>query len=161
MRKLLGLWLLTLVAGAAPAWKEFRSTEGAFRGVFPGAPRVSHSQTSTPLGAVDTKVYASTSPKGSYAVAVTELPGAAVKFASDKVINDARAEILKDARAVELSWTEVNGGRELAYQSAQWRGWCQFFLVGNRLYVLDARMKPGLSRTAWVLPFFARFSPQL
>lgn len=159
IRSLMWLWLLSTLAWAAPTWKDFRSSEGTFRGVFPAAPKASQSQTNTPLGQVATRVYSSSNSKGNYAIACTELPGAAVKFAADKVISDAKAAVLKDANATEINWSDVNGGHELSYRSAQGLGWCQIFLVGNRLYVLDARMRPGTSRTDWVLPFFARFSP--
>ncbi|MBX3169459.1 MAG: hypothetical protein KF760_18810 [Candidatus Eremiobacteraeota bacterium] len=153
----LSVWALGL---AAPAWKPFSSPQGHFSAVFPGAPKASSSQTDSPIGAVVTQVFTSTVAVGSYSVACTELPGAAVRFASDQIISDTRQGILQDAGAQQQSWAPLNGGYELAYRSPQKQGWSQIFLVGNRLYVLDARLKPGIDKRQWVTPFFAKFSAQ-
>lgn len=153
----MALWAVAL---AAPAWKPFRSLPAHFSGVFPSAPRVTQSQTDSPIGAVTTQIFTSTAKVGSYSVAYTELPGAAVRFAADKVVSDARDGILQDAGAQQQSWSQVNGGYELAYRAPKQQGWSQIFLVGNRLYVLDARLKPGTDKGQWVMPFFAKFASQ-
>lgn len=159
MRRIV-FWLLWAgLAVAAPPWKPFRSFEGGFSIVFPGNPKASQSQTNTPLGAVTTKVFSASSGPAAYAVAFTELPGAAVKFAAAQVVSDAREGVLKDAGAEQTAWTELpKGGHELAYQSARYQGWCQFFLIGNRLYVVDARLKKGASRIQYADPFLCKFS---
>ncbi len=145
---------------AAPAWKSFQSVPAHFTGVFPAPPKPTQSQTDSPIGAVITQIYTSTVAVGSYSVAYTELPGAAVRFAGDRVLTDARDGILQDAGAQQQSWTAVNGGYELAYRSPKRQGWSQIFLVGNRLYVLDARLKPGTDKRQWVMPFFSKFASQ-
>ena len=152
--------LLGALAVAAPAWRPFQSTPAHFSTVFPGAPKASSSQTDSPIGAVTTLIYTSTVSWGSYSVAYTELPGAAVRFASDKVVNDAREGILQDAGAQQQSWVPIPGGNELSYRTPQKQGWSQIVLVGNRLYVLDARVKVGTDKGQWVGPFFAKFASQ-
>lgn len=152
------LLLLPLVARAAPSWKPYTNPEQTFSVNFPGKPRVTRTQTSSPLGRVETVVYSSAHARGNCSVACTQLPAAAVQFASGQVMSDAKAGLLQDAGARELSWVDLaNGGKELAYQNPTQQGWCQFYLVGNRLYVLDARMKPKTDRNQWVVPFFASF----
>ena len=152
-------YLLALVlsgwALAAPGWKPFSSARAHFSGVFPAVPKATQSQTDSPIGAVTTLIFSS----GGYSVAYTELPGAAVRFAADKVVSDARDAILQDAGAQQQSWIPVNGGNELAYRSAKNQGWSQIFLVGNRLYVLDARVKLGMDQGR-VMPFCAKFASQ-
>jgi len=160
MRTLILVLSVVAAALAAPAWKPFRSAQAHFSGVFPSAPKASQSQTDSPIGAVTTQIFTSQAPVGSYSVAYTELPGAAVRFASDKVVSDAREGILQDAGAQQQSWTPINGGYELGYASPKKQGWSQIFLVGNRLYILDARVKPGTDKGRWVLPFFAKFASQ-
>ena len=155
MRTFILFLVLTGVVLAAPGWKPFTSAQAHFSGVFPGAPRATQSQTDSPIGAVTTLIFSS----GGYSVAYTELPGAAVRFAADKVVNDARAGILQDAGAQQQSWTPINGGHELAYRSVKNQGWSQIYLVGNRLYVLDARVKLGTDKGR-VMPFFAKFASQ-
>lgn len=160
MRTFILVLFLGAVALAAPPWKPFTSVQAHFSGVFPGPPKVTRSQTESPIGAVVTQIFTASAAMGSYSVAYTELPGAAVRFASDKIISDTRAGILQDAGAQQQSWTSVNGGYELAYRAPKKQGWSQIFLVGNRLYVLDARVKPGTDKGQWVTPFFAKFSAQ-
>jgi len=143
---------------AAPLWKPFNSAQAHFSTVFPSAPKASRSQTDSPIGAVTTQIYTSSVAWGSYSVAYTELPGVAVRFASEQVLNDARERILQDAGAQQQSWVPVTGGNGLSYRSPQKQGWSQIFLVGNRLYVLDARVKVGTDKEEWVLPFFAKFA---
>ena len=152
--------LLSALAAAAPVWKAFKSGPAHFVTVFPSIPQARSSQTDSPIGAVTTEIYTSTVAWGSYSVAYTELPGAAVRFAPDKVIQDAREGILQDAGAQQQSWVPINGGNELTYRAGPKQGWSQIFLVGNRLYVLDARVKVGTDRGRWVLPFFAKFASQ-
>ena len=155
---ILVLVLLSSVALAAPAWKVFQSPQGRFSAVFPAPPKVTQSTTDSPIGAVVTQIYTSSASSGSYSVATTELPGAAVRFASDKVVSDARDGILQDAGAQQQSWTQIEGGWELAYRSPKKQGWSQIYLVGNRLFVLDVRVKPGTDKRQWVTPFFAKFA---
>lgn len=151
--------MLGALALAAPVWKPYNYPPARFSTVFPGPPKISTSQTDSPIGSVTTLVYTSTTSLGSFSVACTELPGAAVRFASDKVVSDARDGILQDAGAQQLSWSPLNGGYELAYRAPKKLGWSQIFLVSNRLYVLDARVKNGTSR-GQILPFFAKFAAQ-
>ncbi len=160
MRTLILVLALCGVVLAAPAWKPYTSQQAHFSGVFPGPPKATSSQTDSPIGSVVTQIYTSTTAVGSFSVAYTELPGAAVRFASDKVLNDTREGILQDAGARQQSWAPLNGGYELAYRSPKKQGWSQIFLVGNRLYVLDARVNPGTDRRQWVNPFFGKFSAQ-
>ena len=160
MGKWLLLWLLTAGVWAQPAWKAFRSPGSGFSGVFPFAPKASQRQTETPLGAVTTRIYSSSAGAASYAVAVTDLPGAAVKFASDRVIADAKEGVLKDAQARQIGWTEIAQGHELTYRSAQNQGWCRILLIDQRLYVVDARVSKGAAKKQWVDPFLSRFVPR-
>lgn len=151
---LLGAWAL-----AAPAWKTYNNPQARFSTVFPSVPKPSTSQTDSPIGAVTTQIFTSSVPLGSFSVACTELPGAAVRFASEKVVTDARDGILQDAGAQQVSWSPLNGGYELVYRAPKRQGWSQIFLVSNRLYVLDARVKLGTDK-AQVVQFFAKFTPQ-
>lgn len=161
LRIVTGLLVLVSLAWGAPVWKSFHCPQGGFVGVLPAAPKPSQSETDTPLGKVTTQIFTSSNQAGTYSIAFTDLPGAAVKFASDKVINDARAGLLKDANARETNWANLaDGGHELIYQSARADGWCHFHLIGSRLYVLDARMKSRTDRALWVNPFFAKFHAQ-
>lgn len=152
--------LLGAAAAAAPVWRPFSSPQAQFSAVFPSAPKASSSQTDSPIGAVTTQIYTSSVAWGSYSVAYTELPGAAVRFASDRVVQDAREAILQDAGAQQQSWVPVARGNELSYRTPKKQGWSQILLVGNRLYVLDVRVKVGIDKGQWVAPFFAKFSPQ-
>ncbi|MBS2036547.1 hypothetical protein JST97_16260 [bacterium] len=159
MRTFILALLLVWSALAAPAWKPYSFPSAHYTTVFPAPPKISTSQTDSPIGAVTTVVYTSTFASGSFSVAYTELPGAAVRFASDRIVTDARDGILQDAGAQQVSWTPLNGGYELAYRSPRRQGWSQIFLVSNRLYVLDARVKPGTGK-GQILPFFAKFAAQ-
>ncbi|MFN8609016.1 MAG: hypothetical protein U0931_15890 [Vulcanimicrobiota bacterium] len=159
MRTFILVLLMSALAVAALAWKPYNYPPAHFSTVFPGPPKISTSQTDSPIGAVTTTVYTSTVATGSFSVAYTELPGAAVRFASDRVVSDARDGILQDARAQQVSWNPLNGGYELAYRAPKKQGWSQIFLVSNRLYVLDARVKLGTDK-GQIIPFFAKFATQ-
>ena len=154
------LLLFVAIGAAAPLWRPFSSSPAHFSTVFPGPPKASSSQTESPIGSVTTQIYTSTVAWGSYSVAYTELPGAAVRFASEKVVQDARQGILDDAGARQQSWLPIAGGNELSYRAPKKQGWSQILLVGNRLYVLDVRVKPGTDKGQWVDPFFAKFASQ-
>lgn len=153
------LLLLTCLCVATPLWQAHTSPEGHFRGVFPDLPAASRFQNNSVLGTVTTTILSSSNQLGDYSIACTELPPLAARLARSRVISDAKREVLNDARATEKGWESINGGHQLTYQSPQREGWSQFFLVGNRLYVLDARLAVGSDRVSLVTPFFAQFSP--
>ncbi len=159
LRLFLSVMLVTSTVCADPIWKPHQSSEGAFQGVFPGPTAESQMTQDSLLGTVSTTILSSSNSLGDYSIACTELPAVAVRLSSRMVISDARKGVLQDAQATEKSWKPFPGGYQLNYRSAHREGWSQILLVGNRLYVLDARLQPGSDQGSLVKPFFAHFSP--
>jgi len=142
-------------AHAAPLWFTFRSPDGSFRIDFPAAPKRSQGLTRTPLGNVDTSIYSCTEKGRTFAVTCSgELPGAATKFSSSEMIENAKNKLVTEAGAREVSWN----GLELSYRYAKCQGLAKIFLVENRLFVLDAKSAPGQAGADWARPFFSSFS---
>lgn len=163
---MVGPWvLLSCLAQPAPPWKTFRPSDGAFQVALPASPKCSQGLTRTPLGQVTTSIYSCTDKRGTYTVISSEeLPGAAIKFSSNQMLEEARQKLLTQAGAEEVSWN----GQELSYRAAPnrqkksppFQGQARIFLAGNRLFVLDARGNPGQTTQAdWAKAFFSSFSP--
>lgn len=159
MWKFLLLLLFGNLALSSPDWKDYSNSEAHFSTVFPAQPQLSVTQTDSPIGAVTTQIFSCKAITGNFSVAYTELPEIAVSFASNTVYENARKGILQDAQADETSWTPLKHGYELAYHNSKQQGWSQILILGNNLYVLDARVDLSLAREQ-VKPFFEKFIAQ-
>ena len=159
MRTILMWTLLNLAAWCVPGWSAFQAPN--FSAQFPGAPELSQSQQDTLMGKVKTSVYSSTQEESTYTVASTEIPSAALLFASGQVVEDAKAALLADCSGQAIQWqaqSRYSGGRELSYRFPEGQGKAQFFLLGGRLYVLDFRNK-GTADWKTAAHFFDSFQP--
>jgi hypothetical protein len=159
MRTALIWCALVLSAWCVPGWSSLQTAN--FTAQFPNAPEQSQSQQDTLIGSVKTYLYSSTSEQACYSLASTEIPRAALLFASGSVVEDAKKALLADCSGQEVSWQEMrrySGGRELCYRYAEGQGKAQFFLISGRLYVLDMRTKSGTDLTSAHL-FFDSFQP--
>jgi hypothetical protein len=159
-------WLVVLLSAAwlgqaCPAkeapWVTVSPATAGFTVKMPAPPKLSRSNSKTPLGEVTTQLYTCSRPWGSYTLTYTDLPGMAVTFALDRVFEDARSEVLKDAQARQLSYTDSTQfeGKDLSYVNERIQGWTGFYLMGDRLYVADVRVKKGSPKQKYVDPFFA------
>jgi hypothetical protein len=143
-----------LVAGLAHAtpapaiedWRSFDSEIGRFRVDLPGTPGETQKERWFPVSNFVSRVYKVFVGEDIFGVNHTDIPGAALFFASEKkVFNSTRDGFLEDSNATEVSFTETDvvgrPGRELIYDipaqgdQPALHGRALMCFEGNRLYV--------------------------
>jgi hypothetical protein len=140
--------LLSPLVATANNWTEFRSPDG-FTVSLPGQPKMTTSDDGTPVGKVHTNVYFVHTGKADYTVAVTTIPGLAMFLGGGRVYSEARKQFLKTNTATEVSFGPSTFAghkcKELVYTNDSSEGRCEMFMVGHRLYCVDANHLRGSS----------------
>lgn len=152
-RALLFVLLLGLLAGPALGsqdWTPFRDGDGRFQVLVPQAPGHRTQVTDTPIGAITNHVFVARSAKGSFTISYSDLPavGIAFKGGAEGIYDEASSALLQGLSATPTGQKRVKQGgrnaREVAYEapgtpeSGPLQGRARMFLVGKRLYVVDA-----------------------
>lgn len=147
------LLLLGLLVGPAMAsqeWTPFRDGDGRFQVLVPQAPGHRTQVTETPIGAITNHVFMARSAKGSFTISYSDLPGVGIAFkgGAEGIFDEAATALLKGLGATAIGQKRVKHGgrnaRELTYEapgtpeSGPLQGRARMFLVGKRLYVVDA-----------------------
>ena len=157
---LLSALVLVLLA-AAPAsaqagWVPFTSKEARFSVEMPTQPKATTMTTSSFIGTVTNEIFTSWEGDEKYTVDHSQIPRFALDFAgADTVYAHASAALLKQTWSKQTSFTDVtvNGrqGKQLLYDTPpvpgkpEIKGIANLFLVGDRLYVIDAAVPAGES----------------
>jgi len=145
---LLTVLLLTATIGVAQAtdadWTEYAPEGGGFRILLPATPKVTTSDQGTIVGKIHEHLATAQTDSGTFSIEYQTLPAAAVSLGGkERILNDAKAGLLDDANAGELSWTPESmpnaTAMVLAYSGSGTKGGAKFVLVDDRLYVMDAR----------------------
>jgi hypothetical protein len=142
----------------APSWLSFKSEAGRFSVEMPRKPEQTQQQNKSLIGTITVHLFLSREPNGEYTVSYSDLPGFAVKFAGTNTIYDhAKGALLLETLGKEQRYEDVTlagkHGKFLLYdmpdpqRNVDLRGEAYFFLVGKRLYVIDANVPAGEIRT--------------
>lgn len=133
---------------AQAAWQRFTSEEGRFSVEMPAPPSVSQRKHDTIVGTIVENSFVVKTDDGSgYQVEYQDLPGIAVFFAGrGGIVRRALRVFLDKAKGVEETNEPVtidgHPGRRMKYTVAgKGSGVMVMFMVGNRLYVLNASGK--------------------
>lgn len=118
-----------------PAWETYVSAEGKFSVRFPGKPKLRVLHNDSFLGDIATHVFAAEAGEAKFSLAYSDLPRAAVTMASGRILEETRAELLKDVGGKQTSWTDAPAAKLLVYD----KGRALVALRDIRLYVVDGR----------------------
>jgi len=159
-RTLLSILALACLA-AAPAsaqdkWVPFTSKQARFSVEMPTQPKATTTTTSSFIGNVTNEIFTSWEGDEKFTVDHSQIPRFALDFAgADTVYDHASAALLKQTWSKQTSFTDVtvNGrpGKQLVYDTPpvpgkpELTGLANLFLVGDRLYVIDAAVPAGES----------------
>jgi len=166
-----GTWLLgwQAVEAKPAAWLKHQDKAGRFVASFPVKPTQKRQTDSSPVGEVVTVIVAAQQNGNSFAVTYSDLPKAATMFGIKEVFENTKNSLLEDAGGNALSWTDISQfgpGKELRYETTSASGVAQVYLVGQRLYVADAKIawtkksNPKKASDLELNNFFANFSIQ-
>lgn len=144
--------------GSQPSWQLFKSETGRFSVEMPATPVETTTHKKSFIGNITSHLFLSKNGNGEYAVAYSDLPGFAVKFASSNTVySHAKGALLLETLGKEQQYgnTTLNGmrGKHLVYDipdpqtGMDMRGESYLFLISNRLYVIDANLPIGHMRT--------------
>lgn len=138
------------VSGASPpAWTEFTSASEHLSVLMPETPRASEEHDESFIGDITTIVHTARDGVDTYTVDYTTLPSFAISFSGrDGIYEHAKNAVLKDTLSNAITYTDVTlsgvKGKRLVYDTPtkpnhpEMHGEARFFLVGHRLYTVDA-----------------------
>jgi hypothetical protein len=147
-----------LVCGSAAAgqekWVPFASKQARFSIEMPTTPKETSSTTSSFIGDVTNEIFTSWEGDEKFTVDHSQIPHFALHFAgADTIYDHASAALLKQTWSKQRSFDDitVNGhkGKQLTYDTptrdgkTEVTGLANLFLVGDRLYVIDAIVPVG------------------
>jgi hypothetical protein len=139
---------------AQQPWVSFASKEARFSVEMPTQPKESTMTTSSFIGNVTNEIFTSWEGDEKFTVDHSQIPRFALDFAgADTIYAHASAALLKQTWSKQLSLSDasVNGrqGKQLVYDTPavpgkpEVHGIANLFLVGDRLYVIDAIVPAG------------------
>jgi inorganic triphosphatase YgiF len=156
---LFALALACLAAAPASAqakWVSFRSKQARFSVEMPTQPKATTTKTTSFIGTITDEIFTSGQGDERFTVDHSQIPRFALDFAgADTIYDHASAALLKQTWSKQLSFADVtvNGrqGKQLVYDTPpvpgkpKIKGLANLFLVGDRLYVVDAAVPAGES----------------
>jgi len=156
--------------GGESSWRLFKSEPGRFSVEMLGTPQQTETQTKSFVGTITHHIFLLKDSTGEYTVSYSDLPGFAVKFTgSNTIYSHAKGALLMETLGKEQRYqdTTLNGmhGKHLVYDlpdpqgSVDMRGEAYLFIIGTRLYVIDANVPQGRSQ-AGIRHFFSTFHTQ-
>ncbi len=151
------LYVSLFAAGSSHAeedWITFNSPEGKFSVEVPSQPKKSKTKVTSFIGTVTNHIYVIWSGNEKFTVDYSDLPGFAVAFAgANTIIDHAKGAMAKETLAKVQSFTDVTvgkyKGKKFVFDMPPMKGKpamhavAYFFLVGDRLYVIDAEVPKG------------------
>ena len=149
-------FLVATPAAAQARWISFTSKQARFSIDVPTQPKATTTMTSSFIGTVTDEIFTSTKGDEKFTVDHSQIPRFALDFAgADTIYDHASAALLKQTWSKQISFTDVtvNGrqGKQLVYDTPpvpgkpKIKGLANLFLVGDRLYVIDAAVPAGVS----------------
>ena len=145
--------------GKEPSWRLFKSQAGRFSVEMPGTPAEKETQRKSFIGTITSRLFLAKDQNGEYTVTYSDLPRFAVSFAGhNTVFSHAKGALLMETLGKEQSYEDATlnsiRGKRLVYDlpdpagtGTDMRGEAYFFLVARRLYVIDANVPLGRTRT--------------
>ena len=151
------LYVSLFAAGSSHAkedWITFNSPEGKFSVEVPSQPEKSKTEITSFIGTVTNHIFVIWSGNEKFTVDYSDLPGFAVAFAgANTIIDHAKGAMAKETLAKVQSFTDVTvgkyKGKKFVFDMPPMKGKpamhavAYFFLVGDRLYVIDAEVPKG------------------
>lgn len=137
-------------------WVPFASKQARFSIEMPTQPKATTTTTSSFIGTVTNEIFTSWEGDEKFTVDHSQIPRFALDFAgADTIYDHASAALLKQTWSKQTSFADVtvNGhqGKQLVYDTPpvpgkpEIKGLANLFLVGDRLYVIDAAVPAGES----------------
>lgn len=125
------------------SWKFFESESGRFSILMPGMPSFSSKESISPVGVIGEHLYCFENGVITVSASFTDLPGLAAIFGGWKrIYRESSRAFLDEVKGQEVSAKNIAldayQGKELIYQTEKEYGKARFFLIGKRLYVLQA-----------------------
>ncbi len=157
LRSVFALALLAAApASAQEKWVSFASEQARFSIDMPTQPKATTTTTSSFIGNVTNEMFTSWEGDEKFTVDHSQIPRFALDFAgADTIYDHASAALLKQTWSKQVSFGDVtvNGrqGKQLVYDTPpvpgkpEIKGLANLFLVGDRLYVIDAAVPAGES----------------
>src|SRR3990172_8679588 len=147
-------YLAAAPASAQEKWISFVSKQARFSIDMPTQPEATTTTTSSFSGNVTNEIFTSWEGDEKFTVDHSQIPRFALEFAgADTIYAHASAALLKQTWSKQLSLSDVsmNGrkGKQLVYDTPavpgkpEVHGIANLFLVGDRLYVIDAIVPAG------------------
>jgi hypothetical protein len=135
-------------------WVTFTSTATKFSVDMPTQPTASTTTTNSFIGTVTNEIFTSWEGHEKFTVDHSQIPSFALHFAgADTIYDHAQGALLKQTWSKPISFTDVtvNGhqGKQLVYDTPpvpgkpETAGMANFFLIADRLYVVDAVVPEG------------------
>ena len=145
------LWVSTT---AHADWVTFKSPEGKFSVEVPAPPKQHKTEAQSFIGTVTNHIFVIWDDNEKFTVDYSDLPGFAVDFAgADTIIDHAKGAMAKETLAKVISFEDVTvgkyTGKKFVFDMPPMKGKpamhavAYFFLVGDRLYVIDAEVPKG------------------
>ena len=146
--------LLAAPASAQQPWVTFSSKQARLSVEMPTQPKPSTTETDSFIGKVTNEIFTSWEGNEKFTVDHSQIPRFALDFAgADTIYGHASAALLKQTWSKQISFTDVtvngNRGKQLVYDTPpvpgkpEIKGLANLFLVGDRLYVIDAAVPAG------------------
>ena len=137
---------LAIAACGGPDWVEFRSVEGGFSVLMPARPLAKTHMIKTLMGDLPLRMQIVERGDWTFSVAWIDNPEKMLPAGVEKTLDDARdraavniqGKVLEDER-ISL---DQNSGREIVIEDAtgELLLWMRLFVVGQRLYMVEAAM---------------------
>ena len=139
---------------AAGSWQPFHSEEGRFSILMPETPKMTQTKQHSVIGTVTNQIFTVWNGHEKFTVDYSDLPHFGVEFAAANTIYDhTKGALLKQTLSKMRSYDDVtlNGlkGKRLVYDTPprqghpKMTGEAHFFLIGDRLYVVDSTVPIG------------------
>jgi hypothetical protein len=148
-----------LQAASGPAHAEdrgirFESEEARFSGEMPKEPRQTLKTTDSFVGEVTNYLFTAVDGERHFTVDYSRIPALAIDFAgADTIYDEAKSALMKQSWSRVISFTDIttggHAGKRLVYQAPpdpgnpKRYGEAHFFVVDDRLYVVDATVPAG------------------
>lgn len=154
----------SLVSAGALSWKPFISKQGRFSIMMPGKPAFTSKTSQSPVGEIGENLYCFENGIITVSAQFTDLPGLAAIFGGwGRIYRESRKAFLAEVGGDEISARNViidaYRGKELIYRTSTDYGKVRFYLVGKRLYVLQASVPHQEGDRAMIDYFLESFQP--
>jgi hypothetical protein len=132
-----------ILLSACQNWKEFKTSEGDFSIMMPGAPTYDKIASNTSLGYLDTNNYTVTSKKATYIISYADYPDSLINmYTPEKILDTAEDSVVAKSQFILRNESNITlnnyPGREYRLESTDGKSIyiVRAYLVSHRFYLL-------------------------